>query len=42
MGHSSDNSAEIIKTFYDSGAKLFLNKPPFFKDIEKLVNESYK
>ena len=42
IGHSSDDSTDIIKLFYDSGAKLFLKKPPFFKDVEKLVIDSHK
>ena len=41
IGHSSDDSADIIKLFYNSGAKLFLKKPPFFKDVEKLVSYSH-
>ena len=42
IGHISDESADIIKLFYDSGAKLFLKKPSFFKDVEKLAVDSYK
>ena len=33
IGHSSDDSADIKKLFYDSGAKLFLKKPPFLNDV---------
>ena len=38
IGHSSDDSADILKNFNDSGAKLFLKKPPFLKDIQILVD----
>ena len=41
IGHSSDDSSEIINLFYNSGAKLFLKKPPFFKDIQKIVSDSH-
>ena len=33
IGHSSDDGANIIKLFYDSGAKIFLKKPPIFTDV---------
>jgi len=33
VGHSSDDSNDIVNLFYNSGAKLFLKKPPFLKDV---------
>ena len=31
VGHSSYDSAKIIKAFNQAGAQYFLKKPPFFK-----------